>query len=74
VAGLKAFLLKICWLSWPPARKSAALVRRLSPEDLVKTDRHPWLGIATIGDILNDVSPQPDPPKGYPQVDWSQRA
>ena len=32
--------------------KSAALACRLSPEDLLKTGRHPWLGVTNISEIL----------------------
>jgi hypothetical protein len=33
-------------------QKNAALVRHLSMDDLTRTGRHPWLGVATIADIL----------------------
>lgn len=33
-------------------QRSASLVKGLSQGDLEKTGRHPWLGIATIADIL----------------------
>ncbi|OGO31098.1 MAG: hypothetical protein A2Z16_15565 [Chloroflexi bacterium RBG_16_54_18] len=32
--------------------KSTALAANLSPDDLTKTGRHPWLGMASIADIL----------------------
>lgn len=32
--------------------KSAALAASLNPDDLTKTGRHPWLGMADIADIL----------------------
>jgi hypothetical protein len=31
---------------------SAGLVAGLQPEDLVKTGRHPWLGVAPVADIV----------------------
>jgi hypothetical protein len=53
VAGLKGVSAEDLLAQFTTLReKSAALVRRLSLEDLAKTGRHPWLGIATIGDIL----------------------
>ncbi len=32
--------------------KSAALAANMNPDDLTKTGRHPWLGMASIADIL----------------------
>jgi hypothetical protein len=53
VAGLKGVSIEELLAQFASQReKSAALTCRLSPEDLLKTGRHPWLGVATIADIL----------------------
>ena len=53
VAGLKGISTEELLAQFATLReKSAALAFRLSPEDLLKTGRHPWLGVAAIGDIL----------------------
>lgn len=35
--------------------KSAALAANLSPDDLTKTGRHPWLGMTSVADILKMI-------------------
>jgi len=53
VAGLKGVSTGDLLAQFASMReKSAALARRLSPDDLLRTGRHPWLGVATIADIL----------------------
>jgi len=53
VAGLKGVSTEELLAQFAALReKSAALARRLNAEDLLKTGRHPWLGVATIADIL----------------------
>jgi len=53
VAGFKGVSTEELLAQFASLREnSAALARRLSPEDLLKTGRHPWLGVAAIADIL----------------------
>ena len=53
VSGLKGVSAEELLAQFAALReKSAALALRLSPEDLLKTCRHPWLGVAAIADIL----------------------
>ena len=53
VAGLKGVSAEDLLVQFAALReKSAALVRGLSSEDLAKTGRHPWLGVAALTDIL----------------------
>jgi len=53
VAGFKGVSIEELLAQFASLREnSAALARRLSPEDLLKTGRHPWLGVAAIADIL----------------------
>lgn len=53
VAGLKGVPTEELLVQFASLReKSAALARDLSEADLLKTGRHPWLGVAAIADIL----------------------
>jgi DinB superfamily len=53
VAGLKGVPTEELLAQFASLREqSAALARGLSEEDLLKTGRHPWLGVAPIADIL----------------------
>jgi hypothetical protein len=53
VAGLKDVSAEELLAQFATLReKSAALVRMLNLEDLAKTGRHPWLGVAALADIL----------------------
>ncbi len=53
VAGLKGVSTEELLAQFATKREySAALARRLSPDDLLKTGRHPWLGVTTIAEIL----------------------
>ncbi len=53
VAGLEGVPVGQLLEQFAAARQgSAALARRLSPEDLQKTGRHPFLGVAPVSDIL----------------------
>ncbi len=53
VAGLKSTSVEELLLKFSVLReKSAALVKGLNQDDLAKMGRHPWLGIASIEDIL----------------------
>jgi hypothetical protein len=53
VAGLKGVSTEDLLAQFAALReKSASLALRLNDEDLLKTGRHPWLGVATIAEIM----------------------
>lgn len=53
VAGMEGASLESLLEQFAAARQaSAAMARGLSPEDLQKTGRHPFLGVAPVADIL----------------------
>lgn len=56
VAGLKSVSEEELLLQFSQLReKSVALVKGLGQDDLVKMGRHPWLGIASVAEILKMI-------------------